>query len=549
MVNGGAAWNMSYAKDIVPEQFVEISMSLVDSDAVNSATIYQDYAMIHSRSTLSRVIKADTKTPDPEVYGSYVTLEENLWTLDGTKKIPVSTYESTDLGFVSANATVSQLMITLPEPTKKAIPGIVIVWSSEYNEYPTSFSVRFRHPDGAYYHPTVKDNHSSVSFVEVDIPFDQVVIAIDGTWNTPDHYHRIDRVVFGYSWTFDKSDIISYSHEQSADLLSAELPKNSIEFSLDNTDDKWNPYNPTGIAKYLSERQKVTVRYGVKTVNNVSTVWINAGTFYLSEWSAPANGLEARFVARDPVEFMLSTMYGSLGISSGTFGEIISSAVGLCEFPDGLETNVGAFLKNEKTSVPSDYLTPSESGVGQYGSVKYNVAEILQMCVNGMCAVCWFDRNGVLQIVDKPWEANADSVYEIPLDIAYAYPEITLNKPVKYVDVTYTPTDTSSGHILFDTDDCDNGVTQSIGIPMATNYTGMSRIYQYARAMFKKRTVVSGEFRADPRADVFDNVRVSTKYGDMDLILTRIKYTYNGSFRGEFTAQGMGEIVEAQEVE
>lgn len=550
MVNGGAAWNTSYAKDIVPEQFVEISMSLVDANAVNSATIYEDSTIISPRSTLDRVIKSDSRTPDPEIYGSYVTTETNLWTLDGTKKIPSGeSYENTDLGFVSTASSTSNFMITLSEPTKQAIPGILIVWSSEYNEYPTSFEIRFRHPDGAYFYASVKDNHSPISLVEVDLPFDEMVITVDGTWNTPEHFHRIDRVVFGYSWTFDKNDILRYSHEQTGDLLCAELPRNSIEFSLDNRDDKWNPYNPTGIGKYLSERQAISVRYGVKTVDNTSTVWLDAGTFYLSEWSTPSNGMEARFVARDAFEFMLSTPYSSLGIASGTHKEIIDSAIMLCEFPNALEMNIDAVYQNFQASLPSDYYTPGGSGIGQYGQIKYTVAEVLQMCVNALGAVCWFDRNGVLQIVEKPWEKNADSVYEIPLNVAYSYPEILLNKPVKYVNVSYTPTDTSSGNILFDTGYYDNGVTQSLSLQMPVNYTEMSRIYQYARTTFQKRTVVSGEFRAAPNADVFDNVRVSTKYGDMDLILTRIKYTYNGSFHGEFTAQGIGDIVEVQEVE
>lgn len=80
--------------------------------------------------------------------------------------------------------------------------------------------------------------------------------------------------------------IISYSHEQSGDLLTGAIPKHSIEFTVNNIDGRWNPSNPTGLEKYLSERQKLIVRYGMDVDGTIE--WIKAGTFYLSEWSAPS---------------------------------------------------------------------------------------------------------------------------------------------------------------------------------------------------------------------------------------------------------------------
>lgn len=534
-------WQETFAEPIVPEQFIKITMSIVDNDAVSVASIDEQNSSYHNRSALSRVIRANADTPDPTAYGSYATLETNLWTLDGTKKVVDDSYEASDLGFVSYTTSGAILVINLSETAMKTIPGLTIVWSSEYNEYPTKFSIRVQEADGNIRWKTVTDNHSPISLVEWELSnYNQILIQTE-EWNTPEHHHRIDRVVLGITWTFDKEDILSYSHEQSGDLLCAELPKNSIEFSLDNTDGRWDPYNPTGVGKYLSERQEVFVKYGLRRYKayGENIDWINAGTFYLSEWNAPANGLEARFVARDPFEFMLDTMYyGYYGdaLTSGTFQEIVEEAVGLCEFPNGLNLNLDAdYYQNYETSVPTD-------STDAYGYCGYTVADVIKMCVSGMRSVCWYDRDGVLQISHAPWVKNADSVYEIPLDVAYSYPEITLNKPVKWLEITYRPADASPGFYRFDMETSGSGVTQTVDNPMITLFTVVSNVQSYAKRIFAYREVVNGEFRADPRLDVFDNVKVSTKYGDMNLVVTRIKYTYNGSFHGEYTAQRVGEI-------
>ena len=54
--------------------------------------------------------------------------------------------------------------------------------------------------------------------------------------------------------------------------------------------------------QYLQERQAIVVRYGFKI--NGSIEWVKAGTFYMSEWETPSNGLEATFTARDILEFL-----------------------------------------------------------------------------------------------------------------------------------------------------------------------------------------------------------------------------------------------------
>ena len=80
-----------------------------------------------------------------------------------------------------------------------------------------------------------------------------------------------------------------------------------------------------------------------------------------------------------------------------------------------------------------------------------------------------------------------------------------------------------------------SGETQTVSNPLVSNQAQAKFIAEWVRDTLTTRKTVSGEYRADPRLDVFDIVAVASKYGDLqNVALTSIKYTFNGSFRGEY---------------
>jgi hypothetical protein len=61
-------------------------------------------------------------------------------------------------------------------------------------------------------------------------------------------------------------------------------------------------------------------------------------------------------------------------------------------------------------------------------------------------------------------------------------------------------------------------------------------IADWVKETIEPRKIVTGEFRADPRLDLYDIVSVESKYGSIDwVVITDIKYTYSGSFRASYT--------------
>ena len=321
----------------------------------------------------------------------------------------------------------------------------------------------------------------------------------------------------GQTLTYTKKDLMSFTHEQTGSLLSGELPKNHIEFSLDNTDDKWNPNNPKGLARYLSERLAIRLRYGFD-IDGVME-WIPGGVFYLSEWHTPSNGLEASFVARDLLEFMLDTPYGE--VPTGTLYDIAESAVAKVKLPNGGRVSFCEELKNYSVGA-IDYLGDD------------SVAEILQKCANAACCVMYQNRDGVLVIERMN---RGDSGYVVPKSLSYSFPEIELSRPLRSVSVTYS--DDAKVSFTY----ASTGETQTLENEFISTPIQATEVAKWICDMLRTRKTISGEFRGDPRLDLFDIVRVESKYGMItDVVLTDIRCSFTGAFRIEYSGniQGAG---------
>ena len=278
-------------------------------------------------------------------------------------------------------------------------------------------------------------------------------------------------------------------------------------------DGKWNPDNPTGNVRYLAERQEIKVRYGLKL--DGITEWIDAGTFWISEWDTPSNGIEARFTARDALEFMGDPYTGTL---NGTLYDIALAAFEQSSIP---------VLDNGKPRyVISDNLKEYSANVAEDQQANHTCAEIAQLCANAACCVMYQDRNGVLRI--EPLR-EAASGYRIAKYNCYTHPEFMLSKQLKAVNVNNGMSIVSNAA---------SGEVQTIQNELITNETAARRVAEWTRKTLNGRKTISGEYRADPSMDVLDKVAAESKYGTNNaLYITDIKYTYNGAFRGVYTGR------------
>lgn len=511
MITVSNAWKDIQQRFLLPETFIEINCGIVDAEAQELA---------HASGTSETGFSYATGVVDNLAdVTKYATLELNLWSLDGTQSLLPTSGIYNNAGYVSNIESTGSVTVDFDEERKEVISGITITWSKKFDEYAKVFSVIGKNGASIVGEVTVTDNKERTSIVYLPLENYKSIEVQVHEWSLPNRRVRIENIVIGHVLKFSKGDLLSFSHEMDGDLLSGKIPKYSIEFTLDNSDGRWDPNNPAGMAQYLSERQKITVKYGLD-VNGIIE-WINVGTFYLSEWYAPPNGLEARFVARDMFEFMMGVEMRTS--KTAKISELINSAL-----PAGFSAIYDSSLPDYSYTYAPD-------------NTYDTAAEMVQKCANAVGAILRCDRAGTLHIEPLNKEI-AEYIYMgtttgIPLTLSYSYPEITLSKPLKEVSVDYgdeNPYVKSLGT---------SGEQQTLTNEYIGEVTNADKVATWVSNILKNRKTISGEFRADPRLDLYDVVRVEDRYGRLlNVAITNIKYTFNGAFRGSYTGRILEEV-------
>lgn len=606
MITVSNKWKELHKQRFLPESFVEISLSVADNitgkwETVrywNKESFKNSAAVVHNKDIL------------PPMY--YATLEENLWLLDGTRQILPDAEPYNNPGYITYNDKIwsdyesngCRIQVEFTDVRTTVTPGLTITWSSEYDEYPTSFKVEALNGTRVVKTLTVTGNKSKVSYVDYDFSGYTILRITPLDWSMPNHKFRIDQIYFGHLLVFDKTNILSYTHEQSGDPLGGELSRNAIDFQVDNSDGRWDLLNPNSMTKHLSERQPVIVRYGFKTDSGVE--WITGGTFYLSEWKLADDGMSISFAARDVIDFMMNAEYLSQGVPAvvntevtvyatpqdryerymhgidvGTLGKkfegdeimiydalehwystttreamyfigegwVNMNGCSLLNNPYAYPMMVAAINKTIQNPLSWIYNKDLETLAMPLVVEAVDTATFMQRCVNKCGCTMWQSADGKLRM-SRPSKTLTD--YTITNDIQYRQATMELAKPLKQVVIKTNFRWRVEG--MYDgvyhlneevVNISDTGETIIIDNPYVfpSEYDkGVQYIGNAYKEWWKHRGIVKGEFRADPRLELFDVISVESKYGTISpVMITYVKYTYNGAFHGTFE----GKILEA----
>lgn len=509
MVEVSDKWKEKFNETLVPESFVEITCGITEPGINKKATIVTSSAAPFS--TFHNIALSDNAS-----ISRYSTGEPNLTVLDGSCSIVPSSPPYGTTGFLSAeifdDSNHPVIRLELPSENKSSVPGVSICWSTVFGEYATDFSVSAYLGTSKLKTVTVNGNKSVRSDVEAELSgFDAVEIEVL-KWCLPDRRVRVEQVKIGRYLVFDKTKILSYSHSSARDPISGQLSQESISFSLDNSDRAWDSVNPQGIYKYIYERQPVTVRYGMDV--DGKTEWVSGGMFFLSEWSVPANSIEASFQARDAFLYLSSTKY--TGRKYGTLYEMCYDALELLE-ADEITFDISDELKDYSTDITSDEST-------------YHNSDILQLAANAAGMALYQTRDGVIKINRVYGADTSNPVLDIPVLNNYSWPEITfaqnmLNVVTTAGGVTYAYPESPSG----------KGVSQTLSNVMLTkDILAKSRnALTESYGVLSNRRKASLTYRASPTIDALDMVKIHHQFNyDAVLLATNVKYTFNGCFKG-----------------
>lgn len=506
-------WEDVQEQYLVPESYVEIAMNVGDPDAQASASSSDNGHVDYSDS--SSLVEAEGNDP-----ALYATLEHNIWVLNGTFEILPDEEPYGENGYISdvisgddgSFSTYPTITISFGSVFSALIPGLTITWSETYGEYASSFRITAYNGQTQTAQEVVEGNSSITSVVYVDIQnYDRITIEVLA-WNIPNRRARVERVMVGIEKTYTKTDLMGFENTMMVDLLSAELPVSEITFQISNLNGEYNPDNPQGAARYLIERQSVVVRYGYKIDGKIE--WIPAGTYYMSEWQTPQNGITATFTARDAQEYMTDLYTGT---SSGTLMEIATAAFQQAELP-AVEDGTSRWIIDSSLnsiSVPDD-VDLSDRTIG----------EVLQLVANAACCVFFQDRNGIVHI--QPFSGSATD-YEINKFNSYSNSELTLTKQLKAVNINNGQYVLNVGAV---------GETQNVSNPLISTERAQT-VAQWVASVLQNRRILSGQFRADPRLDPLDYVTNINQFSTSDVIITQIQYVYNGAFRGNYEGRNI----------
>lgn len=530
MVQPSQAWLEKFDGTLVPETFVRITYAMTEPGL-------QDDALPSTNGEASfSTVSSVTNTNKNYTLAKYATGELNLTVLDGSLSIPdLSSVQ--DAGYASSECVAEtwhpSITFSFSSVHDISIPGVSITWSETFNEWATRFKVTVYNGTSELFSTIVEGNDSVVSGVEHElVNYDSIKIEVL-EWCLPSRRARIETVQFGSSIVFTKDSILSYEHESERDPISGQLPKDSISFSIDNSEQTWNPLNPEGMFRYLYEQQPVSVEYGMDVDGTVE--WINGGQYYLSEWSVPANGIEASFTARDAFAYLMTSQY--TGRMYGTLYQMAYDALEL------LGESVATFRISDELKNYSTDITKEDKS-------KYKNADILQMVANAAGMALYQTRDSVI-VIDRVTDLSlAKSVIagEITEMNNYKYPEIEFLSPIRNVSTSITKvaaTGNSTKDYSYPEKPTGSGATQTVSNPVVSDdvLSQERNILTEAYKVLSNRKKATLEYRASPHFDALDYVRIHHQFGYSSVLLvTRFVYKYTGAFRGTVTGYMLEDV-------
>lgn len=515
MQNVSQKWNENQEKRVITAPSVmEVSVVVTDPAQRNaSTTVSGEEQYSHGAKLADGVEKSSNR---------YITLEDNLWILDGTFEALPDEADYPDNGFISSAMTDENaafpvgeeptVTVAFPEVYDTYLEGVTIVWGAAYDyERADTFTVTAYNGSIVKQSKTVTGNKDTTSVVFMDVSgYDSIKIKVE-KWALPYRRARVQSVMLGVRHTYTKSDITDFTLKTEVDLLSGELPNVEVQFEVKNMDFLYDPDNESGLSKYLMTRQQVTVDVGYEL--NGAVERIPAAVAFLEEWESPRDGIRARFTARGLTEFMEEKYAGE---SAGTLYEIALAALTQANLPTLTSGGVRWKLDSSLKSINA----PEEIDLRDY-----SIAEVLQLCASAGCCVMRQDRRGVLHI--EPYTVPESTSYAIPNGIAYGYPETALSKPLKSVNIN------DGAYVL---PVASQGVEQTVSNPLISTSRAPT-VAAWVRDVLCNRQTLTGEWRADPKVDVLDAASISTPFKTNRAVLTSVELSFNGAWRGNYEAR------------
>lgn len=240
----------------------------------------------------SYIIRSNGIINGNKLMKKYATLENNYTLLDGSfmlyneHRIITNGYISDDL-FRDIN---DNTIIITNNSTSIVSKGITIYFKENL---PFDFTVTITDINNNVIVDDVRNNQAyNYQYI---FPTELIISTIElniSSIEFPDNRIRIAYIDFNLGDLYEDNELVSFDVTEELDLLGESMPINTCTVKLNNYSDngnKFDPINPKGLTKYLTNNVTLEPYIGVLTEDN-GIEYVKMGTFYLNDWSSDVDG-------------------------------------------------------------------------------------------------------------------------------------------------------------------------------------------------------------------------------------------------------------------
>lgn len=348
----------------------------------------------HPLTDISRIFNSTAATK------GLATVETRYWKADGELYLPSRIVEENpDIPWMSEDANFSatdpiELVITYEHPVQ--VNTINLTWDVVTNSWPADATLEGR------------DSYGNTVFTR-SINATGVMSSFAGIVATVKTIHLHIR-----KWSQDgwRARIGQY------EALMVYGNNNNIPSEVNNL---FDPTLATGYSKYLAQRQKVRVQYGLDTYQD-GTLWLPEQVRYLDSWNIPADAIQVDFQASTRLSFLTQTyqrgLYSAIGASFKTLAlDILQNSNIIRDRADPEPWYLDSVLEDLYTTAPLPELTENA---------------LLQLIAGATgCTLGTNPNNGYVEITS----ATPDAAHVIDASTQQQVPSVSLDAPLRSVAV------------------------------------------------------------------------------------------------------------------
>lgn len=411
-----AKWKEETEQTLRNPSYVRIVFGVTDPDAPGLSTQTDNGHLPYSD-----VDSVDVGTTAPS---TYQTLERNRFILDGKNPLPP---ESNPIYQGYAGLTISgdagtytvQPLVKISFGDYVQFPGLTFQFDDSMGDYPNSFRILAKKDSVSVFDKTYSPDTTYWEMAD-QIPLCNELSFYWLNSNIPHRRARLLSLTYGLVSRLGSDDIASCSSTKEIDLLSSKIPKQEFEFTLIDTQRRYDPENPSGLWEYLESRQPVNYQYGYE-LSDGSIEWIPWGLSYSTgDFDVSKSGIVAEVSIK---------CVGLADHLTMTYDEGVYSAAGRSLFD--LATDVMKFAGFENT-IELDNALKTIYTHNPLPSSKVN--ECLQLIANAGRCVMSHSRGGYIQILR---ESKKTTGFDINFDKMTDTPTTTKIPPLRNLSVEY----------------------------------------------------------------------------------------------------------------